>query len=135
MKKILLACMFIVVIATQVEAQENAEFKANTIEFLKLTGAGSAFEGAIIQIGYNVSEQNKAAYTQEATATLDGLYDKMAALYMEEFTPLEINELVAFYNTNLGKKLADKQMGLMQKAMEFGQAWGMEVSQIAQKYN
>jgi uncharacterized protein len=111
MKKILLVCMFIVVIATQVEAQENAEFKANTIEFLKLTGAGSAFEGAIIQIGYNVSEENKAAYTQEATATLDGLYDKMAALYMEEFTPLEINELVAFYNTNLGKKLADKQMG------------------------
>lgn len=37
--------------------------------------------------------------------------------------------------TDLGKKLATKQVLLAQKAMLFGQTWGMEVSQIAQKYN
>ncbi|WP_445732041.1 DUF2059 domain-containing protein [Mariniflexile sp.] len=135
MKKILLVSMFIVAVATQVQAQENTEFKANTVEFLQLTGAGKAFESAIDQIGYNVSAANKEAYTKEATATLDGLYEKMAELYMAEFTPSEIKELVAFYHTDLGKKLAEKQLGLMQKAMAFGQTWGMEVSQIAQKYN
>ena len=54
---------------------------------------------------------------------------------MAEFTQDEITELVAFYNTDLGKKLAEKQVGLSQKAMMFGQSWGMEVSAIAQKYN
>ena len=64
-----------------------------------------------------------------------GLYDKMADLYMAEFTQEEIAELVVFYNSGLGRKLAEKQVGLAQKAMMFGQSWGMEVSSIAQKYN
>lgn len=133
MKKIILVGLFMVAVATQ--AQENTEFKAETIEFLKLTGAGTAFENAIDQIGYNIPETNKEAYMKEASGTLDGLYDKIAELYMSEFSQDEIKELVTFYHTDLGKKLAEKQLGLTQKAMGFGQSWGMEVSQIAQKHN
>lgn len=135
MKKVLLGCLFVLAVSTQVKAQENSEFKTETVEFLKLTGAGAAFENAIGQIGAMVSEENKAAYTTEANGTLDGLYEKMAELYMTEFNQEEIKELVAFYNTDLGKKLAEKQLGLTQKAMMFGQSWGMEVQGIAQKYN
>lgn len=135
MKKVLFACLFIVATATQVQAQEdNLEFKNETIEFIKLTGATAAFENAISQIGAMVSAENKDAYTKEANATLVGLYDKMAGLYMEEFNQAEIKELVEFYNTDLGKKLAEKQLGLTQKAMMFGQSWGMEVQGIASKY-
>lgn len=135
MKKVLFTCLFMVSVATQIQAQDNSTFKKETIEFIKLTGAGSAFENAIDQIGIMVSEENKEAYTKEANGTLDGLYEKMADLYMTEFTQDEIKELVAFYNTHLGKKLAEKQLGLSQKAMMFGQSWGMEVQGIAQKYN
>lgn len=120
-------------IATQ--AQENTEFKTETIEFIKLTGAGAAFDNAIAQIGAMVSPENMEAYTKEANGTLDGLYGKMADLYMAEFTQDDIKQLVAFYSTDLGKKLAEKQLGLTQKAMMFGQNWGMEVQAIAQKYN
>jgi hypothetical protein len=133
MKKILLVCMLLFVFATQ--AQDNSDFKNETVEFIKITGAASAFENAIAQIGAGVSEENKEAYSQEANGTLVGLYDKMAELYMAEFTQDEIRELVGFYNTDLGKKLAEKQVGLAQKAMSFGQSWGMEDSAIAQKYN
>jgi len=133
MKKILLACFFMV--ALNAQAQDNTDYKRETVEFLKITGAGAAFENAIAQIGAGVSEENKDAYTQEANGTLVGLYDKMAELYMAEFTQEEIGALVTFYNTDLGKKLAEKQVGLAQKAMMFGQSWGMEVSAIAQKYN
>ena len=135
MKKVLLVCLFVLAVAVQVEAQENSDFKNETVEFLKLTGAGAAFENAIEQIGSMVSTENKEAYTKEANGTLDGLYNKMADLYMVEFTQDEIKELIAFYNTDLGKKLAGKQLGLTQKAMMFGQSWGMEVQAIAQKYN
>ncbi|AXP80565.1 hypothetical protein CJ739_1476 [Mariniflexile rhizosphaerae] len=133
MKKLLLVSMFLVAVVTQ--AQEASDFKTETIEFIKLTGAGAAFDNAISQIGLNVPEANKEAYTKEASATLEGLYGKIADLYMEEFTESEIKELVAFYHTDLGKKLATKQLGLTQRAMAFGQSWGMEVGQIAQKYN
>jgi hypothetical protein len=135
MRKYLLVCAFVLAVSIQVNAQDNTDFKKETVEFIKLTGAGSAFENAIAQIGTMVSDENKEAYTKEANGTLDGLYEKMADLYMAEFTEGEIKELVAFFNTDLGKKLAEKQLGLTQKAMMFGQSWGMEVQAIAQKYN
>tara|TARA_R110002049_G_scaffold51245_1_gene145038 strand:- start:2392 stop:2802 length:411 start_codon:yes stop_codon:yes gene_type:complete len=136
MKKVLFTCLFMVAIATQAKAQtEDTEFKQETVEFIKLMGAGDAFEQAIAQIGTMVSAENKEAYTKEAKGTLDGLYEQMAELYMAEFTQDEIKELVAFYKTDLGKKLAEKQLGLTQKAMMFGQSWGMAVQGIAQKYN
>ncbi|MFD0990570.1 DUF2059 domain-containing protein [Mariniflexile jejuense] len=134
MKKILLIGIFLTVLTVKAQ-EENTVFKTETIEFIKLTGAGAAFDDAIAQIGFKVSEEKKADYTKEALATLDALYDKMAVLYMAEFTQNEIKELTAFYHTDLGKKLAKKQLSLTQKAMGFGQAWGMEVSEIAQKYN
>jgi len=135
MKKLLVACLFTMAIAFQSQAQDNSEFKKETVEFIKLTGAGAAFEKAIAQIGVSVSAENKEAYTKEANGTLVGLYNKMADMYMEEFTQKEIKELVAFYNSDLGKKLAKKQVMLAQKAMVFGQSWGLEVGEIAQKYN
>lgn len=134
MKKLVLLCLFVLALTTQVQAQDNAAFKTDTVEFLKLTGTGAAFEKAIEQIGAMVSLENKEAYRKEATGTLDGLYEKMADLYMAEFTHDEVKELTAFYKSDLGTKLAEKQVMLTQKAMSLGQTWGMEVSGIAQKY-
>lgn len=134
MKKVLLVCLLSAAFILQLQAQDNSDYKNETIEFLKLTGAGDAFVSAISQIGTIVPADKKEAYTKEAKGTLDGLYDKMAELYMAEFTPKEIKELTAFYKTDLGKKLAKKQLGLTQKAMAFGQTWGMEVQGIAKKY-
>lgn len=131
-KTILVLFLFVTVIA---QAQDTSEFKKETIEFIKLTGSGAAFDSAITQIGAMVSEANKDAYQKEANTTLDGLYEKLADLYMTEFTQDEIKELVAFYNTNLGKKLSEKQLSLTQKGMMLGQSWGMELQGIAQKYN
>ena len=133
MKKILVSCLFLAVVSFS-QAQENSDYKNETIEFLKTTGAGSAFENAITQIGTMVAETNKAAYIKEAQGTLEDLYSQLAELYMAEFTHEEIKELVVFYKTDLGKKLAEKQLGLTQKAISLGQAWGMKVQAIAQKY-
>lgn len=134
MKNFLLILLLCVVARSQ--AQQSPEFKKETIEFIKLTGSAAAFDDAIAQIGaMMVSDANKEAYQKEANATLDGLYDKLADLYMTEFTQEEIKELVAFYNTDLGKKLSEKQLSLTQKAMMLGQSWGMELQTIAQKYN
>lgn len=135
MKKVLLTCLLLAAFSIQIQAQDdNSEFKKETIEFIKLTGAGNAFDSAIDQIGMMVSAENKGVYLKEAKATLDGLFTKMADLYMAEFNRAEIKELVKFYHTDLGKKLAEKQLSLTQKAMTYGQSWGMEVQSIAQKY-
>ncbi len=133
MKNILL--VLALVFSISIQAQDNSEFKTETIEFIKLTGATKAFEDVIDQIGGMVSQANKEAYKTEAKGTLTGLYDKLADLYMREFTQSEIKEMVKFYRTDVGKKLASKQLLLAQSAMMMGQSWGAEVQAIAQKYN
>ena len=133
MKNLLLAIVFLTTFS--ISAQENDTFKTETIEFIKLTGSAKAFEDAIDQIGFNVSAENKEAYKKEAEGTLEELYGELANLYMQEFTRDEIQQLVKFYNTDLGKKLAGKQVALAQKGMMMGQSWGMKVQGIAQKYN
>ncbi len=50
MKKLLFAIAFICTLSIQ--AQDNSEFKTQTIEFLKLTGTGDAFNNAIAQIDF-----------------------------------------------------------------------------------
>ncbi len=132
-KRILLICFFVAAIPF-VKAQKSSDFKSDTVNFLKLTGAGAAFEQVVTQMGGMVAEANKEVYKKEATESIDGIYSKMAEMYMEEFTHGEIKELVKFYNSDLGKKMASKQMMLMQKGMQLGQNWGMELQQIAQKY-
>lgn len=133
MKKLVL--VFVLVFTISITAQEDEVYKSETIEFLKLTGATKVFDGAIDQIGNMVSAENKEAYKKEAVGTLDALYEEMAELYMDEFTRDEIQELLKFYKSDIGKKLAEKQLTLTQKGMMMGQSWGMKVQGIAQKYN
>ncbi|GAB1857966.1 hypothetical protein MHTCC0001_28030 [Flavobacteriaceae bacterium MHTCC 0001] len=124
----------ILCLTLSIQAQDDADFKSQTVEFIKLTGTAAAFDDAINQIGMAVPADKKAAYKNEASGTLEELYNKLADLYMSEFTKDEIKALVAFYKTDLGKKLASKQIMLAQKGMMMGQSWGMEVQGIAQKY-
>ena len=132
MKNIIYIIAFVCTLSIQ--AQDQSKFKAQTIEFIKLTGTASAFDNAISQIGAMVPADKKEAYTKEAKGTLDDLYSKLADVYMKEFSEKEIQGLVDFYNSDLGKKLASKQTELTQAGMSIGQSWGMELSQIAQKY-
>lgn len=132
MRKIILLGAF--VIAFAVQAQDNNIFKNDAIELIRATGVDSAFDDAIAQIGTNVADEKKEAYTKEAKVTLSALYSAMADLYMKEFTHAEIQELIAFYKTDLGKKLSLKQAVISQKAISIGQHWGFDVQGIAQKY-
>jgi hypothetical protein len=133
MTKVIVALALL--IAVSVSAQDQSKFKTETIEFIKLTGSGAMFDSAIDQIGANVLADKKEAYKKEAYKSLDDLYSKMADMYMEEFTEVEISELVKFYKSDLGKKVASKQSVLSQKGMVLGQNWGMGLSQIAAKFS
>ncbi|MCD2258216.1 DUF2059 domain-containing protein [Psychroserpens luteolus] len=133
MKKLIYVIAFLY--AFTIQAQDNTEFKTQTIEFIKLTGTADAFNNAISQIGAMVPEDKKEAYTKEANGTLEDLYSQLADVYMKEFTKEDIAQLVVFYKSDLGKKLASKQTDLAQAGMSIGQSWGMELSQIAQKHS
>lgn len=115
-------------------AQETSTALDKAIRLIKATGADNSFEDAVVQIGAMVPEKNKAAYMAEAKETFTDIYHQLGAIYAEELTEAEMDEIISFYESDLGKKLASKQALLAQKGMAIGQTWGMKVGQIAQKY-
>ena len=63
MKKLLFAIAFICTLTIQ--SQDDSKFKAQTIEFIKLTGTADAFTNAITQIGAMVPAEKKKRILQK----------------------------------------------------------------------
>lgn len=131
MKNLVLALLFLCV-SFGVKAQDDA-FSKDTQNLVEIVSK-EAFKPIVQQFSAMVAEDKKAAFTEELNATFPDLYASMAEIYMAEFTHDEIKELLKFYSTPVGKKIADKTSILSQKGMVAGQAWGMKVQEIISKY-
>lgn len=140
MKKILFIAFFVG--SFVLSAQENSgssatvdsEFKTETIKLIKLTSM-SVFSNIVGQMSAMVTDANREAFEKEAETSLNGLLSEIADVYMQEFTHSEIKDMIAFYETPTGKKMADKTGVIMQKSMSIGQSWGMKFQEIVQKYS
>lgn len=73
-----------------------------------------------------LAEEVNATITAELKAE-GGLEDLLVALYRKHFTREEIQALIAFYKTPVGKKLSDKLPVLGQEGMEAGARWGERI--------
>jgi len=133
MKKVVLAIVCVFMFFATATAQENEAFKEDTVKLLKITSQ-DAFEQVINQMAGMVSEDKKSEFKVEAAKTLDGVIESISKIYMAEFTHDEIKDLLAFYATPTGLKMAEKTMVLAQKSMTVGQTWGMELQGIASKF-
>jgi hypothetical protein len=55
------------------------------------------------------------------------IVDMVAPLYAAEFTVEELNAVAGFYATPIGKKLVEKQPGIVQKSVMMGMRWGQKI--------
>lgn len=133
MKKVLLLVAFVCFSVTMNAQEENEAFKADAQKLVKIVSE-SAFTPVLDQFSSMVSEDQKEALIADIKATLPELYAAIAVIYMEEFSHDEIKEILAFYETPIGLKLAAKTGALSQKGMVAGQSWGMKLQGILQKY-
>ncbi len=114
-------------------AQEATTIEAKAVKLIKLT-AGQQFEIMTEPIVEMIPENNREAFKKELAQSTQGLYSKMAAIYTESFTEAELDKILAFYATPVGKKMVDITPELTKKGMEIGQAWGMELQPLMAKY-
>jgi hypothetical protein len=63
---------------------------------------------------------------------MDDLVTLLAPVYEKHLTEADLNEVIKFYNTPAGKKLAQKNPAIMQDSMVAGQTWGMKVAEKVQ---
>ncbi len=132
MKKIVLVIAFVFT-AVIVNAQEKDAYTKDTEKLVQIISE-SAFEPVIKQFSAMVAEDKKEAFVKDLNATFPELYAAMAKIYKDEFTHTEIKDILAFYATPTGAKLASKTGVLSQKGMAAGQEWGMKIQALIGKH-
>lgn len=132
MKKVLFAIAFMFV--AQFALAQDATFKTDVSKLLTISGATTQFELAVGQIVKNVPAEKQAEFKKDLTESLKGLIDKIADVYMVEFTHDDVKQMIKYYETPIGKKQAGKTAVLFEKGQQAGQEWAMGLQGLMMKY-
>jgi len=132
MKKILLVFAFIVV--AQISHAQDATFKQDVMKMMDLSGAAGQYEVAIAQILKNVVPAKQAPLKADLLESIKILQDKMALIYMDEFTHDDIRAMIKYYESPAGKKFAEKSGILFEKTQMAAAEWSVDLQKIAEKY-
>lgn len=133
MKKIILTLGL--VLAAQLSfSQVDEAFKKDVLKVIENSGSANQMKSVKNQIIGQIPEDKQAAFSVDFDATLPALYDSLAKVYMETYTKEDIKAMLAFYNSPVGKKMAEKSGEILQKSQAAGQEWGQGLQSIMMKY-
>lgn len=132
MKKIF--TLLAVVIATQFGFSQDDAFKKDAAKLIESSGAAVHFDLVLDQIKTMIPEDRHEELTKDFNSTLPSLYSKIAEVYTEEFTHNDVKQMLAFYDSEIGKKLASKQKAIVEKSAIAGEQWGLDLQVIMMKY-
>jgi uncharacterized protein len=66
-------------------------------------------------------------------ATAQDLQEMVVPIYMKHLDEETLDGVIAFYQTDAGKKMLKAQPAIMKESMELGQKWGQELAMKALK--
>ncbi len=131
MKKLLITAAFFFV-ANLTMAQDA--FKADVLKVIQQSGAAAPMQMAKEQVMENIPLTKREAFSKDFDATLPSLYEEIAKVYMEVYTHEDIKQMLKFYDSPIGKKMASSMGEITKKSTIVGQEWGMELQSVMMKY-
>lgn len=133
-------------------AEELTDAKKAAIkELMDMTGSaqiGEMFANAFLQQmtvalksinpeipprAFTILEEEVNAVIREEMLEKDSLYELIYPIYHNYLTLEDTRELIAFYNTPVGRKMIRVMPQLTQESMQAGQAWGQSLGPIMQQ--
>lgn len=137
MKKLIL---FVFICANSIAVFSQTGPKTEKIQkLLELTGSG--------KVGAQVAKQMIVTFQKTYPKVDQKIWDELAneikaedlialmiPIYDKYYTEEDVDQLIAFYNTPIGKKSTEVLPAISQESMAAGQAWGRKIGEkIAQK--
>lgn len=137
MKKLIL---FVFICANSIALFSQTGPKTEKIQkLLELTGSG--------KVGAQVAKQMIVTFQKTYPKVDQKIWDELAneikaedlialmiPIYDKYYTEEDVDQLIAFYNTPIGKKSTEVLPAISQESMAAGQAWGRKIGEkIAQK--
>jgi len=132
MKKLLIAVAFLFV-ANFAVAQDAAK-TADVKKLLQLSGANAQMEVAKKQVLAMIPKEKQEAFMKEFDASLKPISESQETFYLTEFTTDEIKQIIKFYESPVGKKVAEKSVKQAEGNMTKMQEWSVEMQGILMKY-
>ena len=136
MKKGLLFLAAFVLLTFGARAQ-SAEFKASVRKLMAVSGSDATLKMIPEQI-LSMIEQQAPALPESVKAEIQAMFseeallslmDRMVPIYAKYYTQQDMDDLIAFYDTPLGKKLSTVQPQITLESMSVAQQWAAEIGQ------
>lgn len=132
MKKLALSLTFIFM-ASIAFSQENDDYSNTLTKMLEVSGSQELFRSMLGQMTamYKQQQSNvpedvwKEIEADLATNSLKELTTMLTPIYKQHLSLEDLKGTIAFYNTPVGKKLAEKTPLISAQSMQVGQQWGM----------
>ena len=132
MKKLLLAFVFVLV--SQIGfAQENAS-KEDVSEIIEKSGNSGQMSAARTQMLTMIPQDKHAAFLVDFDILMKKVNDATVEIYMQEYSKEDIKAMLAFYNSPVGKKMAEKSEKIANKSQESMASLQGEIQALMMKY-
>jgi len=101
---------------------------------MELTGSGKM----AIQMMNQMMDSFKSSYSKvndtfwedfKKEIKAEDITNMIIPIYDKHYTESDIDQLIAFYNSPIGKKMIATMPQVMQESMIAGQAWGKQISE------
>ncbi len=142
MKNLRAFCVVLLLSSTTAIFAQADGFEADLSRMLELNGSAKTydvvFDQVILQMKTAMPAVNDSVWPKLKSEVLnkqiDVLNQKLVPIYRKHFTHDDIKALIAFYQTPIGKKMAEKTPLISRESMMIGQQWGMQLGQAIQNY-
>jgi hypothetical protein len=132
MKKLLLAFAFVLV--SQIGfAQENAS-KEDVSEIIEKSGNSGQMSAARTQMLTMIPQDKHAAFLVDFDILTKKVNDATVEIYIQEYSKEDIKAMLAFYNSPVGKKMAEKSEKIANKSQESMASLQGEIQALMMKY-
>tara|TARA_Y100000589_G_scaffold747_1_gene681 strand:+ start:283 stop:741 length:459 start_codon:yes stop_codon:yes gene_type:complete len=141
MKKLFTTLTVIIVLTSMTFGQQltvdNTEYKETLGKMFKLSGTEETYQVAITQM-FAIYKQQYTSVSDETwneletefkNTSMNDLVELLVPVYQKHFSVEDIRELIKFYESPIGQKLAVKTPLITQESMQVGQQWGMKIGQ------
>jgi len=137
MKKTLYIFIFCLCLGGVSNAQVDAKYNKTLKQMFAMTGSEDTYKIAIEQIYERFKQQypnvNEEVWTEMkdefANNSLNSLVQMLAPIYNKYMTQKDLEGLIEFYETPLGKNFTKNYPLILQESMQMGEQWGMNIQQ------
>lgn len=113
-------------------AQESS-IKDDAKALVLLTFDTSQMKQMKFSIATTVEKEQKEAFKNEMDVAINAFVEECSKFYIANYTHEEIKELVKFFETPVGKKMAKDHRKLLEGSFPMGKEWDMQIYQLKKK--